>query len=244
MPIAKGNPQITYIDNETFMPYKSYLPFNITHRAKDIIGKDPHTKIETPQYEHFTLEKKKNFLKTKPRVYMPYQICVDDLDDEKYKMYIDHTYTSNWNELVKSSCVKINARPLVYTEVAEKANPLEIVKYNQYKVLNEKQESQIKDWNERQYFKNYKGSSKEGSSQITGSLKPSLNETPDLETKSYIQNLVKDNRLRWAYDKLNPGYAGYKIQHPNRTPLLKSEVHRIDPLLTTLQETQGDYKKF
>lgn len=69
------------IDNETYDRLKKRVPFGLLHRLKPIVMTDPATKIVKPIIPN-PKEKCRERRKTRKRVYMVPQVCVDDIPED------------------------------------------------------------------------------------------------------------------------------------------------------------------
>lgn len=217
-----SNPQkiIKQIDYETLLPFQSKIPFDLTHRPKPIVQTSPLTKVETPCLDVNQSELREKYRKTKPRVCMPYQICVDDLDPETYEFYVNQIYgVENKKSLVKDISVNIYEKP---DPVRYKTK----LKFDDNRTQSERDYAHEKFKRKLIQMKSCK--TKEETSKIS----------------DYVKQLVNSNKVRMLYDKLKPGYAGYCPNFGGKVPLEKKDFYKIDQCVTTLQIMQKNYKKF
>lgn len=231
------------MDLETFTPYKKGRKprFDLYHYPKEIVNTNPHVRIECPKWTRFSVEKHREFRKTKHRPYLPYQICVDDIDElAMYKKggYVDQMYTSDWKEAVKRVNTQTNRVPHVYTNVAEIADPIRFRPARRMVCSTSIAPHEFEQWKHAQNTasitrqKVHCGREKPVTTRLTA------------DDRRYIQNLVQDNKLRNCYDKLSPGYAGYCSTYPPSNSMEIKQFYRIDPFVTTLQVFQNNFKKF
>lgn len=215
--------KIKQIDYETLLPFQSYISFNLTHRPKPIVQTSLLTKTTRPEGDLITKESREKYRKTKPRVCMPYQICVDNLDPEAYEFYVGQIYCGKNDKSPNES------KAIAYTDIHESPDPV------RYKTKTFFEDNRTYEKRERSY--------EDKKRKLEIKKKSCIKDvTPNISEE--VKKLVKSDKVRWTFDKLKPGYAGYRPNCGGQSPLAKKEFYEIDQCVTTLQVMQNNYRKF
>lgn len=241
---------MTSIDLETFTPLKHKIPLGLMIVPNEVTRGNPQASIQHIEIPEDS--RKKEVIKTRPRICQTPQVSLDNVSDpEIRKNILNYIYTT---ELQQSQSDFLRMVGSKYREVPESVLEHEKFLSNSNKhcftvqfkpkpllqaMMTPEKNSKAREWEHERAKRGISVSTEhfwKHNEPKFGPTYSELNELVKKETVNEISDLINKDQLEIQYDKTCQGYAGFKSSVPVGMGLRKEEKSHHHPFRSTYQE--------